>query len=261
MNTFPNYEQAVENLKNTQRKNILASLLLDIDYNYLSSFGEVTIWLIETLKRFGVTKVLNKMLFHKEKGYDFDPTSIFVFLDNCDYYPGMKKFCELKGNENFGNVRYSTKSGCISWIENLNNTNFLITSNHYDELLNELYIEESKLRKQRLLESDEHKLLSPAKCTKYIKEIASNFPGIRVHAEAGVFSSAVLEYLTSELLELAVVESKKCDSNRITPRHLQMAVKGDEELDALIGAVIAGGVVQNQNFLELMNEVKIGEDK
>ncbi|CEP63951.1 histone H2A LALA0_S09e06172g [Lachancea lanzarotensis] len=75
----------------------------------------------------------------------------------------------------------------------------------------------------------------------------------RVGSGAPVYLTAVLEYLAAEILELAGNAARDNKKTRIIPRHLQLAIRNDDELNKLLGnvTIAQGGVLPNihQNLL------------
>ncbi|KAK0488779.1 histone-fold-containing protein [Armillaria novae-zelandiae] len=81
--------------------------------------------------------------------------------------------------------------------------------------------------------------------TRFHRQLRSNNAGKKIATGAPVYLAAVIEYLVAEIVELAGNVAKNNKKRRIIPRHLQIAIRNDDELLQLLGNVIIaeGGVI------------------
>ncbi|KAI8140473.1 histone H2A [Fennellomyces sp. T-0311] len=80
----------------------------------------------------------------------------------------------------------------------------------------------------------------------------------RIAAGAPVYMAGVLEYLVAEIAELAGNAARDNKKQRIGPRHLQLAIRNDHELNTLLNHVVIaqGGVLPNIHGALLRTKTK-----
>ncbi|NXR65318.1 H2A2 protein, partial [Rhadina sibilatrix] len=69
----------------------------------------------------------------------------------------------------------------------------------------------------------------------------------RIGSAAAIYLAAVMEYMAAEVLELAGNAARENKKSRILPRHIQLAVSNDDELNKFFACVTIpqGGVMPN----------------
>ena len=138
-----------------------------------------------------------------------------------------------------------------------------------------MYFDTSTHNNSKCLDEEKEEKLKPRQRAVH-QELDYNFPVGRVHrflrkghyanrigSGAPVYLAAVLEYLSAEILELAGNAARDNKKQRIIPRHLQLAVRNDEELNKLLSGVTiaSGGVLPNIQTALLPKKNEKGQKK
>merc|ERR1740138_1625652 len=80
----------------------------------------------------------------------------------------------------------------------------------------------------------------------------------RVPVGGAIYLTAVIEYIVAEILELAGNAAKEQKKNRIIPRHIQLAIRNDEELNKYMKdvTIMNGGVLPNIHSVLMPKKTK-----
>ncbi|KAF6214317.1 hypothetical protein GE061_009057 [Apolygus lucorum] len=108
---------------------------------------------------------------------------------------------------------------------------------------NLIHVDHSKAKKKPKSRSQKAGLQFPVfKIHRFLKQ---GRYAKKVRSGAPVYLAAVLEYLAAEVLELAGNAARDNKKRRVIPRHLQLAIRNDEELSRLLSGVTLaeGGVL------------------
>jgi len=99
--------------------------------------------------------------------------------------------------------------------------------------------------KDRVTTSDRAGLVFPV--GRFARALKKGGYANRLAIGGSIYLTAVVEYITAEILELAGNSAKEQKKQRIVPRHIQLAVRNDEELNKYLGNVTisGGGVIPN----------------
>jgi histone H2A len=117
--------------------------------------------------------------------------------------------------------------------------------------MSEAVLEESKKRTKSISRSEKAGIIFPV--GRIHSQLKHGRYAARVGAGAPVYLASVLEYLTAEILELAGNAARDHKKARITPRHIQLAIRNDNELNKLLSRVTIrdGGVLPTINTILL----------
>mmetsp|Transcript_51228 Transcript_51228/g.100363 ORF Transcript_51228/g.100363 Transcript_51228/m.100363 type:complete len:149 (+) Transcript_51228:142-588(+) len=74
----------------------------------------------------------------------------------------------------------------------------------------------------------------------------------RISQNGAVYLTAVLEYMVAEVLELAGNATRDLKLKTVMPRHITLAIRGDEDLDNYFKGNIAGGGVIPHIYKQLL---------
>merc|ERR1711964_619882 len=94
-------------------------------------------------------------------------------------------------------------------------------------------------------------------CTRVTRHCKKAKVAKRVSPRTGVFTSAVMEYIAAEVLELAGNAAKERRKKTIFPKHIQTAIRNDEELNEFLKNV----TLRNVHVLPHIEEALLKKKK